>query len=68
MKTKKILNPGKSCADCKYHECDIACMKDPREMCRGICTLKDKLRKCDASGKMCKDFKQLDWRNYTDEE
>lgn len=59
-----IKNPGKSCADCIHHECRTGCMRTPKDICRGQCTLKKISKKCDASGKRCEDFKQIDWRNY----
>lgn len=60
----KIKNPGSKCADCIYHECGTTCMKKPQEMCKGVCTFKYERKKCYASGRTCKYFKQIDWSDY----
>ena len=61
-KGPKTLNPGKTCADCEHHVCSTQCMSKPRTSCRGFCMVKHSPRQCSMSGKMCKDFKQIDWR------
>lgn len=61
-KGPKTLNPGKTCADCAHHVCNNQCMNKPELSCRGICMAKHRPKKCSMSGKMCKDFKQIDWR------
>lgn len=61
-KGPKTLNPGKTCADCEYHVCNTQCMSEPKMGCRGFCTAAHGPKQCSMSGKMCKDFKQIDWR------
>ena len=61
-KGPKTLNPGKTCADCVHHNCGTGCMSVPRTGCKGFCMKKHKHRQCHHSGKMCKDFKQIEWR------
>lgn len=61
-KGPKILNPGKRCADCEHHVCSNQCMSKPKMSCRGFCIAKHSPKQCSMSGKMCKDFKQINWR------
>ena len=61
-KGPKTLNPGKTCADCEHHRCDTWCMNKPKIDCNGFCMAKHKPKQCSASGKMCEDFKQVNWR------
>lgn len=58
----KTLNPGKTCADCMQHTCSTQCMSKPKMSCRGFCMAKHIPKQCSMSGKMCKDFKQINWR------
>ena len=61
-KGPKTRNPGKTCADCMHHICSTQCMSKPKMNCRGFCMAKHIQRQCSMSGKMCKDFKQINWR------
>lgn len=61
-KGPKTLNPGKSCADCVHHVCSSECMQKPHKVCKGYCTQTKYATRCSKSGKMCKEFKQVDWR------
>ena len=61
-KGPKTLNPGKTCADCMHHVCGTQCMSKPKMSCRGFCMAKHRPKQCSMSGRMCKDFKQINWR------
>lgn len=61
-KGPKTLNPGKTCADCIHHVCSTQCMSKPKLSCRGFCMARHRPKQCSMSGKMCKDFKQIEWR------
>jgi hypothetical protein len=61
-KGPKTLNPGKTCADCVHHVCSTQCMSKPKMSCRGFCMARHRPKQCSMSGKMCKDFKQIEWR------
>lgn len=61
-KRPKNRNPGKTCADCEHHICGTQCMHKPKMRCRGFCIAKHRLKKCSISSKMCRDFKQIEWR------
>lgn len=58
-----IKNPGKTCADCIHHSCNLGCVKKPKQFCKGHCIKTLSSRTCYASGKSCKYFKQIDWSN-----
>lgn len=54
-------NSKKHCADCLYHNCNLGCMKNPKEKCLPTCELGLKPRKCYLSSKNCESFKQINW-------
>ena len=62
LKVPKTLSPRKTCADCEHHVCNTQCMRKPRMNCGGFCMAKHKPKKCSMSGKICKHFKQIEWR------
>lgn len=56
---KKVKNWGRTCADCKWHECDTICTKRKKKTscaCTGKCWKKDTRKTCYASATSCKDF------------
>ena len=55
-KRPKILNPGKTCADCIHHICENECIN--KIVCKSYCEIDNKRIKCHASAVSCERFER----------